>query len=447
MEDGNPWGFIVILLALVLIGFLFALAQKAAINFNDAHLKKLADDGDKRARKLQALTQNPTRFLAAGKAVTTTLCLLSAAFCTISIYPLLKKVPFLVGAGTWAVLLSLFAAILLLSLLLLIFYELVPQKVASKKEEAIAFGLVGFLSFCIALFRPLNFLATKVSNGLVRLFGIDPSEELEKVTEEEIRMLVDAGEEKGVIEQSQKNMINNIFEFDDTTAADVMTHRTDLVAFDVDASIHDIVEAAITEGYSRIPVYEGDIDNIIGLLYVKDLLKLVEISDVSAFHVSEYLRPVLFVPESNRCRELFTEFTEKKIQVAVVVDEYGGTSGIVTMEDILESIVGNIQDEYDNEDEMISKVDESTYLLDGLCDLGDVCETLGIELDEEAKEADYDTLSGFLTDELGRIPSEDEHPVITYQNIRFTVLAVEERRVAKVKAEILPKEGTEEEKD
>lgn len=258
----------------------------------------------------------------------------------------------------------------------------------------------------------------------------------ENVTEQEILMMVDAGEEEGVIEQSQKAMINNIFEFDDMAAEDVMTHRVDIVAIPEDAKISDVVYHAINDGFSRIPVYKEDIDNIIGIIYVKDLLCLVGCKTMEEYSIQQFIREVLYVPETTRCRDLFKQFTEKKLHIAVVVDEYGGTAGIVTMEDLIESIVGNIQDEYDDEEEEITKINDTTYTMEGTADWDDVAQLLGIEAEENP---DYDTVGGFLIDQLGRIPREGEHPVVRTGGVEFTVLVVEERHIAKVRAVKNPK--------
>lgn len=258
----------------------------------------------------------------------------------------------------------------------------------------------------------------------------------ENVTEEEILMMVDAGEEEGVIEQSQKAMINNIFEFDDMTVEDVMTHRVDIVAVAEDAQISDAVYHAINDGFSRIPVYKEDIDNIIGIIYVKDLLCLVGCKAIEDFSLQQFIREVLYVPETTKCRDLFKQFTEKKLHIAVVVDEYGGTAGIVTMEDLIESILGNIQDEYDDEEDEITKINDTTYTMEGSADWDDVAEILGLEVEENP---DYDTVGGFLIDSLGRIPHEGEHPVVKVDGVEFTVLVVEERHIAKVRAVKTPR--------
>lgn len=263
-----------------------------------------------------------------------------------------------------------------------------------------------------------------------KLFGGSKSQ-YENVTEEEILMMVDAGQEEGVIEKSQKEMINNVLEFGDTTVEDVMTHRVDLIALEENDSIHDVVFHALNDGFSRIPIYKNDIDNIVGIIYVKDLLALVGCEDIEQYTIKQFIREVLYVPETAKCRDLFTQFTQKKQHLAVVVDEYGGTAGIVTMEDLVESIFGDIQDEYDDEEEEIKKVNETTYIIEGSADLDDVAEVLGLHVEENP---DYDTLGGFIVDQLGRIPNEGEHPVLQIEQVEFTVLVVEERHIAKVRA-------------
>ena len=243
--------------------------------------------------------------------------------------------------------------------------------------------------------------------------------------------MIDVGKEKGSIEEMEGEMINNVFEFDDITVEEVMTHRTDVTAVSTTDTLEEIVELALSEGYSRLPVYEEDIDNIIGILYIKDLLKLVGKTQVSPFSARDYMRPAFYIPESNKCNDLFKEMTARKIQMAIVVDEYGGTSGIVTMEDLLESIVGEIQDEFDNEDEEISQIGEHAFLIDGATNIEDVNEALDISIPESE---DYDSLGGYILSVIGRIPTGNDHAVINVDDVTFTILTVEERRIAKVKA-------------
>lgn len=253
-------------------------------------------------------------------------------------------------------------------------------------------------------------------------------------------MLVDTGSEMGFIEESQKEMINNIFEFDDTAVGDVMTHRTEIVAVEKGAKISDVVYLATSEGFSRLPVYEGGLDNILGFIHVKDLLCLVGMNPSDNLRLDDFIRPVIYVPERAKCRSVFAEFKKTKSAMAVVVDDYGGTEGILTMEDILEAIVGDIEDEYDEAEKTVQQLDPDTFVIEGTVELEDLIELLHIPFDEDD---DYDTLGGFMTHMLGRIPREDETPSIKYEGYEFTVMLVEDRRVAKVKIHRLPAEQPE----
>lgn len=266
------------------------------------------------------------------------------------------------------------------------------------------------------------------SGGLKRFFKKENS-----TTEEEIKQLVD--DDNGELEMSQREMINKVFEFDDTTAGDIMTHRTDIVAVEDDKSLMDVVKAAIDEGFSRIPIFHEDLDNILGIIYVKDLLKFVGCEISKDEDIKAYIREPLYVPETIPCGRLFEKMTDTRIQLAVVVDEYGGTAGLVTIEDIIEELVGDIEDEYDEEDESIQKLDENTYIFEGVTDIEDVEDVLGISFPE----GDYDTLAGFVISRLGFVPTQnDVDAVIDYSGVVFTVLEVEDRRIEKIKASKTP---------
>ena len=246
-------------------------------------------------------------------------------------------------------------------------------------------------------------------------------------------MMVDIGSESGAIEQDERNMIENIFEFNNMTAADVMVHRIDVISIHVDDTREEILKVIKESGLSRFPVYDSDIDDVIGILNTRDFLLNAQSSHPKT--VRELLRSAYLVPETVPADTLFSNMQKQKIHLAVVVDEYGGTSGMVTMEDLLESIVGEIQDEYDEEEDTVTQVSESVYTIDGAADLEEVQRFLPLEVPEEA---DYDTLSGLLTDALGRIPAPGEHPEIVLSGIRFTVMEMDERRIGRVKAELLP---------
>ena len=262
------------------------------------------------------------------------------------------------------------------------------------------------------------------TGGLRRLFKKESS------TEDEIMQLVD--EDEGELEVSTRELISNIFEFDDTTAGDIMTHRTDIVAVSDEDTLLDVAKAAIDEGCSRIPVFHEDLDNILGIIYVKDLLKFVGTQIAKDENIKDYIRTPLFVPETIPCGKLFAKMTETRIQLAIVIDEYGGTAGLVTLEDVIEELVGDIEDEYDEEEESVKQLDENTFIFEGITDIEDVEDVLHTEFPE----GDYDTLAGFVISRLRFVPGENEkNAEVEYNNIKFTVLKVDERRIEKIKAE------------
>ncbi len=269
------------------------------------------------------------------------------------------------------------------------------------------------------------------------------------VTEDEVRDLVDAlasDDDEDGIEENSAQMINNIFEFDNRTAADVMTHRTNIVGVDVNSiTLDDLIYLALDLGFSRIPAYEESIDRIVGIIIVKDLLCLIGKTDLSDFRIGDFLRDVSYVPESCSCPDVFKTLTEMKSGMAVVVDEYGGTAGIVTLEDLIEAVMGNIQDEYDDEKQLITKIGEDTYDAAGEADPEEVFGLFGIDLPEDHE---YETISGFVTDKLGYIPEGTDlvPPTVEYEGVMLAVLQVEDRNILKIRAAKLP-EPTEDEED
>ena len=250
-----------------------------------------------------------------------------------------------------------------------------------------------------------------------------------EVTEEAILDLIDEGEESGSIEEHERDRIENIFDFTDREVSDIMTHRIDITALEDTSSLNDTVRLAIDTGYSRIPVYHEDIDNIIGVLYVKDLLKYVPADCNEKFCLKDIVRSVPLVPKNKNCEKLFAMMTEQKVQMAVIVDEYGGTEGLVTLEDLVEAILGNIQDEFDDEDESIKKLGVNSFSVDGLTLIEDVEELIGETLNAPE---DCDTLAALILDNLGRIPEQDEHPVVNIGSVTLTVTEIEDRRISKV---------------
>ncbi len=305
-----------------------------------------------------------------------------------------------------------------------------PRRLAGYFPDTFAYPLGGILRLCCGIVSPLRWLIGAISGLPVRLAGKNPNEPPHSVTEEEIRMLVDEGEERGAIEENEKKMINSIFEFDDRDVSEVMTHRTELAAVPINATLHEVAKVAIETGYSRIPVYEDDIDSICGIVYAKDLIAYI--AHPGDFHLAARMRQPLYVPESSSCSDVFSLLQKRKTQFAVVVDEYGGTYGIVTMEDLLETIFGSIQDEYDRETPEAVAVSEGVYLLDASIGISDVEQLLEIELPDDS---DADTLGGFVTELLGGVPKLlQPAPVVRFGGVTFTVLQADERRIKKVRA-------------
>ena len=285
------------------------------------------------------------------------------------------------------------------------------------------------LRFLSVITSPIVKLLTVSTNFFVKLAGGNPNADDEEVTEEEIRMLIDVGEEKGTIDEIEKQFINNVFEFDDKVAADIMTHRTRVVAVSIDSALDDIVKVIGDKKYTRIPVYDGSIDNIVGILHVKDLLLYLASNGLNSFDIHKLIRAPYFVPESKKLDELFRELQVKKVHMVVVVDEYGGTAGIITVEDLLEEIVGNIFDEHDEEELKYEKIDESTYLFDGSISLEQVSELIKVVLPVD----DYDTLSGYIIGQLGQIPNQGEKPVVEIDNLVFKVEEIEDKTISRIK--------------
>ena len=436
---GQIWLQLLLLLVLIFVNAFFAASEIAVISLNDAKIRKMAEDGHKKAQQILKLTADSSNFLATIQIGVTLAGFLTSATAAQSLAePLadwfIGTVPAAAGYAGAVETVSVVVITLIMSYFSLVLGELVPKRIAMQKAESLSFAVIGVLRAVAIVTRPFVKLLSVSTNLVVRLFGLDPHADEENVTEEEIRMMVDVGEEKGVIEESQKDMINNIFEFDDIIAEDIMTPRTDVEAIDVEDGVAEALRVSVEEGFSRLPVYEDDIDNVIGLLYIKDLLPYVGQTIPPELSLRSLVRTAYFVPGTKKCGELFTEMSEKHLQMAVVVDEYGGVAGIVTMEDLLESIVGNIQDEFDHEEEEVTQTGDNTFEVDGSLDIEEMSELLKVELPE----GEYDTVAGFIMDRLGRIPQEDEHPTVVYQNVTFTVCEVVERRIEKVHVEVTP---------
>ncbi len=350
------------------------------------------------------------------------LILLSELFCPI-LYGLFKNLP-----DNAAAVLSYTVVLVAYAVIFICFVCFIPKRIAElSAEKKLANNSIPF-TILSAAFLPIVFVGSAVSGILLKVFGRGSSKNSDNPTEEKILMMVDEGEENGTIEENTKSMIENVFDFDDTTVGEIMTHRKDIVAVRDDDTISRLTKIAIESGRSRIPVYQNDIDNIIGVIYVKDLLKYVGVGGSDKCSAKEIIHKAIYVPESKSCSEMFKYMTANKIQIAVVVDEFGGTGGIITMEDLIESILGNIQDEYDNEDEDIERVNEYSFSVDGAMPLDEIEDLTGICFEGDQN----DTIAGIMLDRMGHIPKDGEHPSIMINGTRFTVSEVSNRRISKV---------------
>jgi len=421
-------GFLVVL---IIANAFFAASEIAMISLNDNKVRLLAEDGDAKAIQVQKLMAQPTRFLSTIQIGITMAGFLASAFASetfaVPMVDLLKNLNLAISDSVLKTMAMIFIT-LLLSLFTLVLGELVPKRIAMNMAEPIAFRVVGILRFVSIITRPLVIFLTVSTNFFIRLFGFDPNQQDEEVTEEEIRMMVDVGEEKGTIRETEKEMINNIFEFDNKIVSDIMTHRTEIAGIPLDAKFGDVLKIVADEQYTRFPVYDQSIDDIIGVMHSKDLLQFIERGEQENFDLNTIIRSPFYVHESKRIDELFRELQLTKTHMAVVIDEYGGTGGIVTIEDLIEEIVGNIFDEYDEDEVEIKQIDESTYDVEGSTTLDELEEDLNIKLPIE----EFDTLSGFIIGQLGRIPSDGEQPEVTVNGVLYRVLKVDEKRITKV---------------
>ncbi len=437
---GDPiWGQLLLQLVLILVNAFFASTEIALLSVNEAKLEKSADDGDKKAAVLLKTVKSPDSFLSAIQVGITLAGFLGSAFAAENFAD--RMVTWMVEVQHLPIPVDVLNTIcvviitIILSYFTLVLGELVPKRVAMFAPEKVARFSIGVISIIEKVLRPVIWLMSKSTNLVLRLMRIDPTKEGEQVTEEEIRMMVDIGEEKGTIEADEKEMIENVFEFNNTTAGDVMTHRIDVKSIQVDADGDEIIELISQTGLSRFPVYQDDIDDIIGVLNTRDYLLNLRLQRPKSLR--QLLREAYFVPESARADVLFRDMQRRKIHLAIVVDEYGGTSGVVSMEDLLEEIVGNIYDEFDPlEEEDIIPLGENLWRVSGSAPLESLAEALDatLPLDEE-----YDTLGGLVFSQMTVIPRDGEQPELDVCGMHVKVERIEDRRVVSALVSLLPK--------
>ncbi len=411
--SGTDWALLIVLVTALILAALSAAAETALTSVNRIKLRNLAEEGDAAARRVVRLLERPQIFLSTILVASNVAVIVASTVATL--------LAFDVFAGAEVV------STLLLALIVLVFCEITPKTAAVQAPERWARVLVGPVEALAFVLRPVIAALTFITGGIVRLFGGQAVRHGPFVTEEELRLLVEVGEEEGVLEEDEREMIHNVFELADTAVREVMVPRIDMVTVEAEATVEEAMTLIIQGGQSRIPVYDDSIDNIIGVLYAKDLLRVVA-SDQHPAAVRTLVRPAYFVPESKRLDDLLRELQQQRVHMAIVVDEYGAVAGLVTIEDLVEEIIGDIQDEYDKEEQLFERVSDNEFIVDAKISLDDVNELLDIELTGEG----YETLGGFVYAQLDKIPTVGD--VVHFENLTITVLSTKGRRVTKVKA-------------
>lgn len=414
---------------LIFINAFFAMSEIAVISLNEGKVRRRAEEGDRVSKRLLKMVTEPSGFLSTIQIAITLSGFLGSAFAAQNLATRLSS--WLVNDCGWNIAqstletLSVIAITLALSYITLIFGELVPKRIAMNNPEKVAGFVSGVLSAVATVLRPVVWFLAKSTNGVLRLIGIDPNENSEKVSEDDIRLMVDIGEEKGTIESNEKELIENIFEFNNTTAADIMVHRTDMVVLWLEDPLDTIIETIQDSGLSRFPVCGEDVDDVRGILRSRELF--LNLHSKQPKPLSELVMPAYFVPETVRTDVLFRDMQAKKTHMSIVIDEFGGISGLVTMEDLLEEIVGKIFDESDKtEPAEITPLGDDTWRVAGSATIEDINEALGIKLEESDE---YETLGGLIYNNLTSIPPDGSQPEIRIDCLDIKVDLIEDRRI------------------
>jgi putative hemolysin len=423
---------IIAMIFLIILSGLMVAAETALVAVSDNQVEEDADSGNKKAKRVLAVLEDPKKYHTTLQVLTVLSAIINGAIALDAFST--DIVLWFSTTASWIEPIVLIIVAILLLVFHVVFGQLIPRRLANKHPEMFAYGLIGLVIFLKKLFIPLTSVLTFLSTIIGRLFGLLPSEGERRVTEEEIRNIVEEGSKSGNIDEEESEMIQNIFDFSDTTVDTIMTHRTEISAINVKSTKKEIFDYVLKEQYTRFPVYQGSLDHIIGTLHVKDLLKYVENTE-ERFSIKRLLRPPYFIPESKKTSDLFKEMQKKKNHIAIVLDEYGGTAGIVTIEDLIEEVLGNIKDEYDDDEIDIMEINKDEFEVDGLISINDVEDIIEADLPVD----DYDTLSGFILGQLGRFPDEKEKVIIEYHSFTFEVLEREGKVISKVKVIRKPK--------
>lgn len=447
MDDGYSPINMAILLAFVALSAVLYGFGAAIQHVNEAKLEEEKEKGDAKAEKLLWAAGHPQRFIATVLLITIIMGMAAGLMIWKGLAVWLGtflKVRFSIE-GAWILPVCMIASVIVLLLVFIPFGIVIPKELAVKNPEKWAEKLLPLIDILMKICLPMTGLINGVSWLILKLMGLDMKKDIDNVTEEDIRSMVNEGHEQGILEAGEAEMITNIFELDDKTAEDVMTHRKSLVALDGALTLREALDFILKEGKnSRYPVYREEIDDIIGILHMRDAVVFFEkddYKDMPLAEIPQLLREAHFIPETRSLDNLFREMQSQKIHMEIVVDEYGQTVGIVTMEDILEEIVGNIMDEYDVEENFITAEDSGSFLMNGMTPLEQAEEVLGVTFEKEDEEL-YDTINGFLISKLGRIPAEGENPVVSCLGYEFQILNVENKTIRLVRAVFQGEKGT-----
>ena len=438
MADSNLTAQIILLVVLILINAFFAAAEMSVVSVNKNKMKTLAQQGNKRADAVLKQLDNPNKFLSTIQVAITLAGFLASAVAAVSLSDDLGALA-QTHLGWDAVLatdLAVVVVTILLSYVTLVLGELFPKRVAMQHAEGIAMLTIGPVKVVGAIAKPFVWFLSVSVNILLRLTRQKVNVDNDEFSEDEVKSMLEAGQESGVLKEEGRKMINSIFEFDDKLAYEIMTPRTDVFAIDINDPVTDFLDELMEMRYSRIPVIDEDFDNVIGILNIKDYLIQAREHGFDNVDISSIIRKAHFVPETKNIDTLFFEMQKLKQHIVMLIDEYGGFSGIVTMEDIIEEVMGEIDDEFDEEETQYEKIDDNTYLISGSMDLDDMNEAIGTNLKSE----DSETIAGLIVDLLGEIPDEDEQEerVVEYENYVFKIESVKDRRIEKVKLCIVP---------
>jgi putative hemolysin len=419
---------LVIVILTVLEGF-FVSAEIAIISIRRSRLDQLSEDGNRRARRVRRLKDDPGRFLAVVQLGLTVLGFFASAYAAVNIsvefakflrtFPAIRD-----GADGIALLI----VTVLLALFTIVFGELVPKSIGLAYAERLSMLVAGPVEWIARLLGPIVWLLTRLTSGITKLVGVSMSSDAQ-MTAEELKLIVERGGEQGILEAEEEQMINAVIELGDRRLHEVMVPRIAIVALPVSATLDEAIDLFVDEGHSRVPVYEETIDGVIGIVYAKDLLPVLKIGSNARPTIRSLLRTPLFVPESMSIDDLLHEFQRRKVHIAIVLDEYGGTAGLLTIEDLLEEIVGEIQDEYDVEEPMIVRLSPDEARIDGRVDVDELGETFNIPIALE-DEDEYDTVGGLIFHRLGHVPRPGDE--VRLDGLKLTVETTDGRRVGKV---------------